>query len=127
VSAILLCAIDVYGVRDAIDMARRFDVPVIAIDAIVAGKTIAQVGVDISCRRTAARCPSPARPRRGARIGIIGATGSYIQTLRYRGFLDAMKRRRPSCMNSDPSMARTFSIQPRRPPRTCWPPRRTWT
>ena len=96
VSAILLCAIDVYGVRDAIDMARRFDVPVIAIDAIVAGKTIAQVGVDNI--RTAERLldallqPGRAAP---ARIGIIGATGSYIQTLRYRGFLDAMKKKAP--------------------------------
>ncbi|WP_342628293.1 substrate-binding domain-containing protein [Nguyenibacter vanlangensis] len=96
VSAILLCAIDVYGVRDAIDTARRFNVPVIAIDAIVAGKTIAQIGVDNI--RTAARLldallqPGLVQP---TRIGIIGATGSYIQTLRYSGFLDAMKKEAP--------------------------------
>ncbi len=97
VSAILLCAIDVYGVRDAISTAARSGVPVIAIDAIVTGKTIAQIGVDnIS---TAARLldallqPGHTPP---ASIGIVGATSSYIQTLRCNGFLDAMKKQAPS-------------------------------
>lgn len=96
VSAILLCAIDVYGVLDAIDTAARFNVPVIAIDAIVSAKTTAQVGVDNI--RTAGRLldaliqPGRTPP---TSIGIIGATGSYIQTLRYRGFREALEKKAP--------------------------------
>ncbi|GBR10049.1 substrate-binding domain-containing protein [Acetobacter oeni] len=99
VSAILLCAIDVYGVRDAIDTAARFGVPVIAIDAIVAGKTVSQIGVD-NARTSAAlldallRNPVAGGGRR-VNVGVVGAASSYIQTLRYDGFLSAMKMRAP--------------------------------
>lgn len=96
VSAILLCAIDVYGVRDAISTAARYGIPVVAIDAIVSGKTIAQIGVDnISTSARLLDVLLQSCPVSPVSIGIVGATSSYIQTLRYSGFLDAIKKQAP--------------------------------
>ncbi|SOS19406.1 sugar ABC transporter substrate-binding protein [Pseudomonas syringae pv. cerasicola] len=81
VDAILVCAIDVNGIKPAVTAAAQAGIPVVAIDAVINGDNAVQVGVD---NREAARQIGQYtgeyinRELAGkASIGVVGALGSY--------------------------------------------------
>ncbi|MDR6179051.1 ribose transport system substrate-binding protein [Pseudomonas sp. SORGH_AS 211] len=99
VDAILVCAIDVNGIKPAVSAAVQAGIPVVAIDAVLKGDNQVQVGVD---NRAAARQLGEytgsyiTRELGGeAKIGVVGALGSYVQNLRLDGFRDGLAQSAP--------------------------------
>ncbi|RMS26469.1 Periplasmic binding protein/LacI transcriptional regulator [Pseudomonas syringae pv. aceris] len=96
VDAILVCAIDVNGIKPAVTAAAQAGIPVVAIDAVINGDNAVQVGVD---NREAARQIGQYtgeyinRELAGkASIGVVGALGSYVQNLRLDGFREGLAK-----------------------------------
>ncbi|WP_273805900.1 MULTISPECIES: substrate-binding domain-containing protein [unclassified Pseudomonas] len=99
VDAILVCAIDVNGIKPAVSAAVQAGIPVVAIDAVLKGDNQVQVGVD---NRAAARQLGEytgsyiTRELGGeAKIGVVGALGSYVQNLRLDGFREGLAQSAP--------------------------------
>ncbi len=99
VDAILVCAIDVNGIKPAVSAAVQAGIPVVAIDAVLKGDNQVQVGVD---NRAAARQLGEytgnyiTRELGGeAKVGVVGALGSYVQNLRLDGFREGLAQRAP--------------------------------
>lgn len=99
VDAILVCAIDVNGIKPAVSAAVQAGIPVVAIDAVLNGDNQVQVGVD---NRAAARQLGEytgnyiTRELGGeAKVGVVGALGSYVQNLRLDGFREVLAQRAP--------------------------------
>lgn len=99
VDAILVCAIDVNGIKPAVTAATQAGIPVVAIDAVIQGDNQVQVGVD---NRAAARQLGEytgayiTRELGGeARVGVVGALGSYVQNLRLDGFREGLAQSAP--------------------------------
>lgn len=99
VDAILVCAIDVNGIKPAVTAATQAGIPVVAIDAVIQGDNPVQVGVD---NRAAARQLGEytgayiTRELGGeAKIGVVGALGSYVQNLRLDGFREGLAQSAP--------------------------------
>ncbi|WP_288406921.1 substrate-binding domain-containing protein [uncultured Pseudomonas sp.] len=99
VDAILVCAIDVNGIKPAVSAAVQAGIPVVAIDAVLNGDNQVQVGVD---NRAAARQLGEytgnyiTRELGGeAKVGVVGALGSYVQNLRLDGFREGLAQRAP--------------------------------
>lgn len=97
VDAILVCAIDVNGIKPAVSAAVQAGIPVVAIDAVLNGDNQVQVGVD---NRAAARQLGEytgnyiTRELGGeAKVGVVGALGSYVQNLRLDGFREGLAQR----------------------------------
>ncbi len=55
VDAILVCAIDVNGIKPAVTAAAQAGIPVVAIDAVINGDNAVQVGVDIGANAESVR------------------------------------------------------------------------
>lgn len=94
--AILVCAIDVNGIKPAVTAAKQAGIPVVAIDAVINGDNAVQVGVD---NREAARQIGQYtgeyinRELAGkASVGVVGALGSYVQNLRLDGFREGLAK-----------------------------------
>ncbi|MGF7239739.1 ribose transport system substrate-binding protein [Pseudomonas oryzihabitans] len=99
VDAILVCAIDVNGIKPAVSAAVQAGIPVVAIDAVLNGDNQVQVGVD---NRAAARQLGEytgsyiIRELGGeAKVGVVGALGSYVQNLRLDGFREGLAQSAP--------------------------------
>lgn len=99
VDAILVCAIDVNGIKPAVSAAVQAGIPVVAIDAVLNGDNQVQVGVD---NRAAGRQLGEytgnyiTRELGGeAKVGVVGALGSYVQNLRLDGFREGLAQRAP--------------------------------
>ena len=99
VDAILVCAIDVNGIKPAVSAAVQAGIPVVAIDAVLNGDNQVQVGVD---NRAAARQLGEYTGRYitrelggEAKIGVVGALGSYVQNLRLDGFREGLAQSAP--------------------------------
>lgn len=99
VDAILVCAIDVNGIKPAVSAAVQAGIPLVAIDAVLKGDNQVQVGVD---NRAAARQLGEytgsyiTRELGGeAKIGVVGALGSYVQNLRLDGFREGLAQSAP--------------------------------
>jgi len=96
VGAIIVLAIDVNGIRPAVEAARKAKIPVIAIDAKVAvppastfiGVDNYKAGVEIGKWLV-----KYVRDKMGgkANVGIVGALNSFIQNQRRDGFLKALQ------------------------------------
>ncbi|MGI4855604.1 MAG: substrate-binding domain-containing protein [Janthinobacterium lividum] len=90
VSAILVDAIDVNGIKPAIAEAKKAGIPVITIDAIVDGDNAAQVGVDNrQVAETIGKLTADyvKKSLKGqAKVGVVGALNSSIQNVRADGF-----------------------------------------
>jgi len=94
VDGIVLCAIDVNGVKPAISDAKKAGIPVVAIDArIPDGDNAAFIGVD---NKGAGELIGKyfadyvkAKMGGSAKVGIVGALNSFIQNQRLDGFKSA--------------------------------------
>jgi len=97
VNAIIVLAIDVNGIRPAVEAARRARIPVVAVDAKVAvppasvfiGVDNYQAGLEIGQWLV-----GYVQKNRGGRanVGIVGALNSFIQNQRRDGFLKALQQ-----------------------------------
>ncbi len=96
VNAIIILAIDVNGVKPALQTAKDAGIPVIAVDAVIpdgpqdvqigvnnkgAGTEIGKFFVDYVTKNAGGK----------AEVGIVGALNSAIQNLRLDGFTEALK------------------------------------
>ena len=90
VSAILVDAIDVNGIKPAIAEAKKAGIPVITIDAIVSGDNAVQIGVDnqqVGATIGKFTADYVKKSLGGkAQVGVVGALNSYIQNVRTDGF-----------------------------------------
>jgi ribose transport system substrate-binding protein len=94
VDGIVLCAIDVNGVKPAISDAKKAGVPVVAIDArIPDGDNAAFIGVDNkgAGEQIGKYFADYVKSKMGgsAKVGIVGALNSFIQNQRLDGFKSA--------------------------------------
>ncbi len=95
VDAVIIVAIDVNGVKPALDIAKGAGIPVIAVDAVIPdGPQDVQIGVDnkgAGGEIGAYVFDYVANNMDGAaKIGIVGALNSAIQNLRTDGFNEAL-------------------------------------
>jgi ribose transport system substrate-binding protein len=102
VDAIVVCAIDVNGIKPAISMAKRAGIPVVALDAIVNGDNDVQVGVDSKkagedMGRFAAQYLRQSLGGK-ADVGVVGALNSFIQNMRLDGFKAGLKEGAPQAL-----------------------------
>lgn len=96
VDGLMVVAIDVEGIRPAIQSAQEADIPVVAIDAVVDSPAVdVQVGVD---NREAARQLgeffndwASEQGLDSASTGIVGALNSFIQIQRQEGFTNVIE------------------------------------
>ncbi|WP_375459723.1 substrate-binding domain-containing protein [uncultured Enterovirga sp.] len=98
VDIILVLAIDANGIKPAIEEAVKAGIPVLAVDTVVSGANLANIGVDNKDagreigRRVGEYLASAGGPQD---VGIVGALNSYIQNLRLDGFKEGLAAANP--------------------------------
>ena len=93
VNAILVLAIDANGIKPSIAEATKAGVPVLAVDTVVNGANVANIGVDNkdAGRELGRRVGEYLKSKGGSQeVGIVGALNSFIQNLRLDGFKEGL-------------------------------------
>lgn len=97
VDAILVLAIDANAIKPSIEDAVAAGVPVLAVDTVVDGKNLANVGVDNkdAGRDIGRRVGEYIKSTGKNEVGIVGALNSFIQNLRMDGFKEGLAEAAP--------------------------------
>lgn len=98
VSAILVLAIDANAIKPSIEDAVDAGVPVLAVDTVVDGANLSNIGVDNrDAGRDIGRRVGEYLNKKGGEkeVGIVGALNSFIQNLRSDGFKEGLAETAP--------------------------------
>ena len=98
VDAILVLAIDANAIKPSIEDAVKAGVPVLAVDTVVDGANLANIGVDNkdAGRDIGRRVGEYLKSKGGSQeVGIVGALNSFIQNLRLDGFKEGLAEAAP--------------------------------
>lgn len=99
VDAILVLAIDANAIKPSIEDAVKAGVPVLAVDTVVDGANLANIGVDNkdAGRDIGRRVGEYLKTKGGSQeVGIVGALNSFIQNLRLDGFKEGLAETAPN-------------------------------